>query len=142
MNKIFHVRIYLYSKEEGGRSTPPFSGYRPTIFFGLEGENNKSSKRLLTTEEQSSSINIEGILYYHDKELLLGKDFDCYLYCPHKIEAEVGSKFLISELIHVMGHGTILKLIDTLPTKLNSPEKSKIDGAAINKYLKKHFPSR
>lgn len=139
MDSIFHVRIYLYTMEEGGRSTPPYSGYRPTIFFGLESKIPNSSKRLLSRSEQMNSVNTEGVIYHHDKELLLGESFECFLCCGDNIEVEDNSNFLITELIHVMGYGTVLKLVEALPPDLNFPKKPKMDGAAMNRYLKKKY---
>jgi elongation factor Tu len=89
----FTAEVYVLSKEEGGRHTPIFSGYRPQIYFR-------------TTDVTGSVTLPEGV------EMVAPKDnvsLQVTLMAP--IAMEEGLRFAIREGGRTVGAGVVVKII-------------------------------
>jgi elongation factor Tu len=89
----FTSEVYILSKEEGGRHTPFFNGYRPQFYF--------------RTTDVTGSINLP-----QDKEMVLPGDnvtMTVKLIAP--IAMEEGLRFAIREGGHTVGAGVVAKII-------------------------------
>jgi elongation factor Tu len=89
----FEAEIYILSKEEGGRHTPFFSGYRPQFY-------------IRTTDVTGSMILPEGV------EMVMPGDnikATCQLINP--IAIEDGTRFAIREGGRTVGAGVVTKII-------------------------------
>ncbi len=93
-HKKFKAEVYVLSKEEGGRHTPFFSGYRPQFYF--------------RTTDITGVIDLpEGV------EMVMPGDnsqFIVELIAP--IAMEVGLRFAIREGGHTVGSGVVTEIIE------------------------------
>ena len=93
-HKKFKAEVYVLSKEEGGRHTPFFSGYRPQFYF--------------RTTDVTGTIELpEGT------EMVMPGDnitMTVQLICP--IAMEQGLRFAIREGGHTVGAGVVAKIIE------------------------------
>jgi len=90
----FRVEVYILSKDEGGRHTPFFSGYRPQFYFR-------------TTDVTGDITLPEGV------EMVMPGDnanFECKLIMP--IAMEKGLRFAVREGGRTVGAGTITDIIE------------------------------
>ncbi len=90
----FRAEIYVLSKEEGGRHTPFFSGYRPQFYFR-------------TTDVTGSMVLPEGV------EMVMPGDnvtISSELIAP--IAMEQGLKFAIREGGHTVGAGIVAEILE------------------------------
>lgn len=90
----FEAEIYVLTKEEGGRHTPFFSGYRPQFFF--------------RTTDVTGSVTLQGA------EMCMPGDnitMDVNLITP--IACEEGLRFAIREGGRTVGAGVVVKITDT-----------------------------
>ncbi|MDB1145067.1 MAG: elongation factor Tu [Alcaligenaceae bacterium] len=88
----FSAEVYILSKEEGGRHTPFFQGYRPQFYF--------------RTTDVTGTITLPA-----DKEMVLPGDnvaMDVELMCP--IAMEEGLRFAIREGGRTVGAGVVSKI--------------------------------
>jgi elongation factor Tu len=88
----FSAEVYILSKEEGGRHTPFFNGYRPQFYF--------------RTTDVTGSIELPA-----DKEMVLPGDnvsMSVKLIAP--IAMEEGLRFAIREGGHTVGAGVVSKI--------------------------------
>ncbi len=93
-HKKFKSTVYILSKEEGGRHTPFFKGYRPQFYFR-------------TTDVTGSVVLPEGV------EMVMPGDnvsFECELITP--IAMEEGLRFAIREGGRTVGAGVVTKIIE------------------------------
>jgi elongation factor Tu len=90
----FEAEVYILSKEEGGRHTPFFSGYRPQFYF--------------RTTDVTGSMNLpEGV------EMIMPGDnikISAELIAP--IAMEQGLRFAIREGGHTVGAGVVARVIE------------------------------
>ncbi|MDD3233740.1 MAG: elongation factor Tu [Candidatus Omnitrophota bacterium] len=89
----FKAQVYILTKEEGGRHTPFFSGYRPQFYFR-------------TTDVTGSSKLPQGV------EMVMPGDnvqFEVELITPIAMEKE--SRFAIREGGHTVGAGVVTEII-------------------------------
>jgi elongation factor Tu len=89
----FTAEVYILSKEEGGRHTPFFKGYRPQFYF--------------RTTDVTGTIELPA-----DKEMVLPGDnvtMTVQLIAP--IAMEEGLRFAIREGGHTVGAGVVAKII-------------------------------
>jgi len=89
----FKARVYILNKEEGGRHTPFFKGYRPQFYFR-------------TTDVTGSCVLPTGV------EMVMpgdNVDLDIELITPIAIEKE--SRFAIREGGHTVGAGVVTEVI-------------------------------
>ena len=90
----FEAEIYILSKEEGGRHTPFFKGYRPQFYF--------------RTTDVTGSVNLP-----KDVEMVMPGDnikMDVELIAP--IAMEEGLRFAIREGGRTVGAGVVAKVIE------------------------------
>ena len=90
----FEAEVYVLSKEEGGRHTPFFKGYRPQFYFR-------------TTDVTGSCELPEGV------EMVMPGDnikFNVTLICP--IAMEEGLRFAVREGGRTVGAGVVSKIIE------------------------------
>jgi len=90
----FEAEVYVLSKEEGGRHTPFFKGYRPQFYFR-------------TTDVTGEVILPEGV------EMVMPGDnikLDVHLICP--IAMEEGLRFAIREGGRTVGAGVVTKVLE------------------------------
>ena len=90
----FEAEVYILSKEEGGRHTPFFKGYRPQFYFR-------------TTDVTGEVVLPEGV------EMVMPGDnikFDVTLICP--IAMEEGLRFAVREGGRTVGAGVVSKIIE------------------------------
>jgi elongation factor Tu len=90
----FEAEVYILSKEEGGRHTPFFNGYRPQFYF--------------RTTDVTGSMNLpEGV------EMIMPGDnikISAELIAP--IAMEQGLRFAIREGGHTVGAGVVARVIE------------------------------
>jgi len=92
-HKNFKAEVYILKKEEGGRHTPFFTGYRPQFYFR-------------TTDVTGSAHLPEGI------EMVMPGDnvtMECEVITPIAMEKEL--RFAIREGGHTVGAGVIIDII-------------------------------
>ena len=90
----FKAEVYVLSKEEGGRHTPFFNGYRPQFYF--------------RTTDVTGSIELP-----EDKEMVMPGDniqMDVKLIAP--IAMEEGLRFAIREGGRTVGAGVVAKIVE------------------------------
>ena len=93
-HKKFEAEVYVLSKEEGGRHTPFFKGYRPQFYFR-------------TTDVTGEVILAEGV------EMIMPGDntkMNVDLHAP--IAMEEGVRFAIREGGRTVGAGVVVKIIE------------------------------
>lgn len=93
-HKKFEAEVYVLSKEEGGRHTPFFKGYRPQFYFR-------------TTDVTGEVILAEGV------EMIMPGDntkMSVNLHAP--IAMEEGVRFAIREGGRTVGAGVVVKIIE------------------------------
>lgn len=95
-HKNFSSQVYILSKEEGGRHTPFFSGYRPQFYF--------------------RTTDVTGVVQLGEgKEMVMPGDraeFLCELITP--IACEEGLRFAIREGGRTVGAGVVTKIVDVV----------------------------
>ena len=93
-HKKFKAQVYILSKEEGGRHTPFFSGYRPQFYF--------------------RTTDVTGVVQLGEgKEMVMPGDraeFICELITP--IACEQGLRFAIREGGHTVGAGVVASITE------------------------------
>ncbi|MBO4312047.1 MAG: elongation factor Tu [Desulfovibrionaceae bacterium] len=93
-HKKYKAEVYVLSKEEGGRHTPFFSGYRPQFYFR-------------TTDVTGVITLEEGV------EMVMPGDnatFNVELICP--VAMEQGLRFAIREGGHIVGAGVVTQIVE------------------------------
>lgn len=90
---IFESKVYVLSKEEGGRHTPFFKGYRPQFYFR-------------TTDVTGSIALPENI-----EMVMPGDNIDIVVTLIHPIAMEEGLRFAIREGGRTVGAGVVSKII-------------------------------
>ena len=93
-HKKFNAEVYVLSKEEGGRHTPFFNGYRPQFYFR-------------TTDVTGNVILPKGT------EMVMPGDnvnLDVELITPIAMEKEL--RFAIREGGHTVGAGVVTEIVE------------------------------
>ncbi|CUR53818.1 Elongation factor Tu 2 [Serratia symbiotica] len=89
----FNSEVYILSKEEGGRHTPFFKGYRPQFYF--------------RTTDVTGTIELE-----KDIEMVMpGDNVNMKVTLIHPIAMEDGLRFAIREGGRTVGAGVVVKII-------------------------------
>jgi len=89
----FKAEVYVLSKEEGGRHTPFFTGYRPQFYF--------------RTTDITGSINLpEGV-----EMVMPGDNIEMVIELIHPIAMEKGGKFAIREGGRTVGAGVVAEIV-------------------------------
>lgn len=90
----FNAEVYVLKKEEGGRHTPFFNGYRPQFYF--------------RTTDITGSVSLpEGV-----EMCMPGDNIEMEIELINKIAIEEGLKFSIREGGRTVGSGVIAKIIE------------------------------
>jgi len=89
----FQAEVYILSKEEGGRHTPFFSGYRPQFYFR-------------TTDVTGSMTLPEGV-----EMVMPGDNITITAELVQPIAMEEGLRFAIREGGHTVGAGVVSKIL-------------------------------
>ena len=92
-HRVFKSQIYVLSKEEGGRHTPFFSGYRPQFYFR-------------TTDVTGVMTLPEGT-----EMIMPGDNTELRVELIQPIAMEKGLRFAIREGGHTVGAGTVTEII-------------------------------
>ncbi len=93
-HKKFKAQVYALKKEEGGRHTPFFNGYRPQFYF--------------RTTDVTGSINLkEGV-----EMVMPGDNAEITVELIAPIALEKGSKFSIREGGRTVGAGNVIEVIE------------------------------
>ena len=90
----FEAQVYVLKKEEGGRHTPFFNGYRPQFFFR-------------TTDVTGSAHLPEGV-----EMCMPGDNIEMEIELIAPIAVEEGLKFSIREGGRTVGAGSVIKIIE------------------------------
>jgi elongation factor Tu len=90
----FQAEVYILSKEEGGRHTPFFTGYRPQFYFR-------------TTDITGSLELPEGV-----EMVMPGDNIKIVGELIHPVAMEEGLRFAIREGGHTVGAGVVSKIIE------------------------------
>ncbi|MEW6369129.1 MAG: elongation factor Tu [Acidobacteriota bacterium] len=93
-HKKFKGEVYVLTKEEGGRHTPFFNGYRPQFFFR-------------TTDVTGSAMLPEGV-----EMVMPGDNANLSIELIQPIAMEKGLRFAIREGGKTVGAGTITEIIE------------------------------
>jgi elongation factor Tu len=89
----FEAEVYVLSKEEGGRHTPFFKGYRPQFYFR-------------TTDVTGSCELPEGV-----EMVMPGDNIKMVVSLIHPIAMEEGLRFAIREGGRTVGAGVVAKIV-------------------------------
>lgn len=90
----FEAQVYVLKKEEGGRHTPFFNGYRPQFFFR-------------TTDVTGAANLPEGV-----EMVMPGDNIEMVIELISPIAIEEGLKFSIREGGRTVGAGSVIKIIE------------------------------
>ena len=93
-HKRFMAQVYVLKKEEGGRHTPFFKGYRPQFYFR-------------TTDVTGSVILPAGV-----EMVMPGDNIEIEVELLSTIACEAGLKFAIREGGRTVGAGVVTKIIE------------------------------
>jgi elongation factor Tu len=93
-HKHFNAKVYVLKKEEGGRHTPFFKGYRPQFYFR-------------TTDVTGDVILPEGV-----EMVMPGDNVEIEVKLISTIACEDGLKFAIREGGRTVGAGVVTKIIE------------------------------
>ena len=93
-HKKFKAQVYVLKKEEGGRHTPFFKGYRPQFYFR-------------TTDVTGSVTLPEGV-----EMVMPGDNLEIEVELHNTIACEDGLKFAIREGGRTVGAGVVTKIIE------------------------------
>jgi len=94
----FEAEVYILKKEEGGRHTPFFVGYRPQFFVRTLDVTGKVNK-ILSEKNENVEMVLPGDKIKLEVELI------------HSVAIEEGMRFAIREGGKTVGAGVIIKLI-------------------------------
>jgi elongation factor Tu len=93
-HKKFEAQVYVLTKEEGGRHTPFFPGYKPQFFMGttdVTGEIKLQDKVEMVMPGDNTVMSVELI---------------------NEVAIEEGMRFAIREGGHTVGAGAVTKILD------------------------------
>jgi len=93
-HKNFEAECYILSKDEGGRHTPIFSGYKPQFF-------------IRTTDVTGEMKLADGV-----EMIMPGDNANVSIILIQPVAIEVGSKFAIREGGMTVGAGVVTKILD------------------------------
>jgi len=95
----FMAQVYVLKKEEGGRHTPFFKGYRPQFYFR-------------TTDVTGNILLPEGV-----EMVMPGDNIEVEVELISTIACEEGVKFAIREGGKTVGAGVVTKILNKVPPK-------------------------
>ncbi len=89
----FEAKVYILSKEEGGRHTPFFKGYKPQFYI------------------RTTDVTGEVILPEGTEMVMPGDTINLNIKLIHPVALEEKSRFAIREGGHTVGAGTVTKIL-------------------------------
>jgi len=89
----YEAKVYILSKEEGGRHTPFFKGYKPQFYI------------------RTTDVTGEVILPEGTEMVMPGDTINLIIKLIHPVALEEKSRFAIREGGHTVGAGTVTKII-------------------------------
>jgi elongation factor Tu len=89
----FHAQVYVLKKEEGGRHSPFFSGYRPQFYF--------------RTTDVTGALNLLG----GAEMCMLGDNIELEVELGKPIAMEEGLRFAVREGGRTVGSGVVIKIV-------------------------------
>ncbi len=95
----FHAEVYVLTKEEGGRHTPFFAGYKPQFYFRTTDVTG-SVHALMSKEGKSAEMCMPGDYIAMEVEII------------SPIAMEEGLRFAIREGGRTVGAGVVIKIIE------------------------------
>jgi elongation factor Tu len=95
----FHAEVYVLTKEEGGRHTPFFAGYRPQFYFRTTDVTG-AVRALMSREGKSAEMCMPGDNIAMEVEII------------SQIAMEEGLRFAIREGGRTVGAGVVTKIIE------------------------------
>jgi elongation factor Tu len=95
----FHAEVYVLTKEEGGRHTPFFSGYKPQFYFRTTDVTG-GVKALMSREGKSAEMCMPGDNIAMEVEII------------SPIAMEEGLRFAIREGGRTVGAGVVTKIVE------------------------------
>ena len=95
----FHAEVYVLTKEEGGRHTPFFAGYKPQFYFRTTDVTG-SVHALMSREGKSAELCMPGDNITMDVEIIA------------PIAMEEGLRFAIREGGRTVGAGVVTKIVE------------------------------
>ena len=100
--KEFRARIYLLRPEEGGRTLPVYSGYRPALRLKLDGDGDEGTYR-------------DCVLTWEDREKVMpgGEGYSrIKLWFPELAQGVLRPSlaFELSEFSHVVARGSVIEV--------------------------------
>ena len=95
----FHAEVYVLTKEEGGRHTPFFAGYKPQFYFRTTDVTG-SVLKLMSREGKSAEMCMPGDNIAMEVEII------------SPIAMEEGLRFAIREGGRTVGAGVVIKVIE------------------------------
>jgi elongation factor Tu len=95
----FHAEVYVLSKEEGGRHTPFFAGYKPQFYFRTTDVTG-SVLALMSREGKSAEMCMPGDYIAMEVEII------------SPIAMEEGLRFAIREGGRTVGAGVVIKIVE------------------------------
>ena len=95
----FHAEVYVLSKEEGGRHTPFFAGYKPQFYFRTTDVTG-SVHALMSREGKSAEMCMPGDNIAMEVEII------------SPIAMEEGLRFAIREGGKTVGAGVVIKIVE------------------------------
>lgn len=99
--KEFRARVYFLKPEEGGRSFPIFSGYRPVVRLGLKGADCEDFDSSVTLEDNAPALPGEE---RYARITIWAPDLP-----EDALKPDVA--FELSEVVKIIGRGTIIELV-------------------------------
>ena len=93
-HKKFKAEVYVLSKEEGGRHTPFFNGYRPQFYF------------------RTTDVTGEIILPKNVEMIMPGDNINIEINLIYQIAMEEGLRFAIREGGKTVGAGIVSEIIE------------------------------
>jgi elongation factor Tu len=91
---VFEAQVYVLTKEEGGRHTPFFTGYRPQFYFR-------------TTDVTGEVVLPEGV-----EMVMPGDNVNLRVKLIAPVALEEGLRFAIREGGRTVGAGVVTKIIE------------------------------
>ena len=95
----FHAEVYVLTKEEGGRHTPFFAGYKPQFYFRTTDVTG-SVHALMSKEGKSAEMCMPGDYIAMEVEII------------SPIAMEEGLRFAIREGGRTVGAGVVIKIVE------------------------------
>ena len=104
--RVFRARIYFLKPDEGGRTRPIFSGYRPTLRLGPKGDDCEAFDSVVTLEG-------DGVALPGEERVARIK-----VWAPELPEGALkpDAPFEIAEVVRTVGRGMVIGQVEEPPS--------------------------